>query len=69
MVELQPSKLAMRVRFPPPASSSRCARALSTKSRGSDLAGAFAGTTNVISVAGIVLIVIVLVVKRRRRQT
>ena len=34
----------------------------------SNVAGAFAGITSVISAAGIVLILIALVVKRRRRQ-
>lgn len=35
----------------------------------SDLAGAFAGVTNVIGVVGIVLLLIALAVTRRRRQT
>ena len=34
----------------------------------SNVAGAFAGVANVISVVGIVLLLIALVVKRRRRQ-
>ena len=33
----------------------------------SDVAGAFAGVTNVVSVVGIVLLLIALAVKRRRR--
>jgi len=33
----------------------------------SDLAGAFAGITNVVSAAGIVVLLIALAVKRRRR--
>jgi uncharacterized membrane protein YdcZ (DUF606 family) len=34
----------------------------------SNVAGAFAGVTNIISIVGIVLILIALVVKRRRRE-
>ena len=35
----------------------------------SDVAGAFAGVTNVISIVGIVVILIALAVKRRRRSS
>lgn len=35
----------------------------------SDVAGAFAGVTNIVSVAGIVLLLLALAVKRRRRPS